>query len=596
MSFRKAMVSGALIGASIRLIYGQAPPKSEGVKTPDKMLFCANRCFQLTKNGDHYDGVLEGNRENIVVSHYKVVSFTPESVVLEGWDIGGTTAILRAHMSADLQSVEGGVMELHTKDGKTGTLPFQLGWGSSLDRPLPAARNVPPIIRSPLPLKMRFCAERCFILSWLDSDQAYHAILEDGDDQETSRYTVEIFTRGKVAIWRHDWNGDSADLTGRIAPDGKSVIDGQMVFYHESRQANGTFTLTWEKQTEQPRPDVTADEKDIPPPAEMRLCVVNCFSLRRKDDGYEGFLDGGDGKPFSTYRVFRFTTKRLLISRRDADGNKAWLMATMSPKQDSAIGGEILFKINDRRGRVGRFDLTWGDALLSAKPIKDRFTDINLHLDLPPDASLRFAGYPAEVRAVLQASLPYASLYESRLSCDTTENIDKKTALEIAKSAFRGSDYEAGICWAKRSERQGNLHAKVILGIAEWLGWDGPRNPSAAFQYWREAFFGRRSDMWAAYFLQEAYQNGIGTPVDLNKAGQLMIVLGTSNVGVEVSSQVGRDDPNLRAMDERFNLLLFPPTKEATVCEDAQKTNCHQMAVEDDEELFKRLGKIKNVY
>lgn len=75
----------------------QTPVQSENL--PSAMRFCDFACFTLTLNKEHYDAVKDSVRDGTVASIYTVVSFTPESVVLNRWDTNGGSAILKGRMS-----------------------------------------------------------------------------------------------------------------------------------------------------------------------------------------------------------------------------------------------------------------------------------------------------------------------------------------------------------------------------------------------------------------------------------------------------------------------------------------------------------------
>jgi TPR repeat protein len=136
MLFRKALICAALVGASLPAARSQTSAKSGTVPTPDKMRFCAYFCFVLTRQGDHYNAVDDGSVNGPVKSIYRITALTPGSVVINRTDMGGGTAILRGHLSADGESVEDGKAEYHGKDGSISRYPFQLAWGNSIGRPV----------------------------------------------------------------------------------------------------------------------------------------------------------------------------------------------------------------------------------------------------------------------------------------------------------------------------------------------------------------------------------------------------------------------------------------------------------------------------
>lgn len=84
-----------------------------------------------------------------------------------------------------------------------------------------------------LPATMRFCGPvNCATLKW--NNEQYDAVFDTGD---LSTFTVELFTKEAVRFTRVDKTGFRVALTGRISPQGNSVLDGKL--------GNGTYQMTW---------------------------------------------------------------------------------------------------------------------------------------------------------------------------------------------------------------------------------------------------------------------------------------------------------------------------------------------------------------
>lgn len=96
---------------------------------PRVMRFCAFACFTLTLSNGHYNAVREDGADRSVSSIYTVVSFTPDSIVLNRSEMNGRTAVLTGKMSSQGSSVVDGKI---TWDGTGGTFPYQLTWGDAL--------------------------------------------------------------------------------------------------------------------------------------------------------------------------------------------------------------------------------------------------------------------------------------------------------------------------------------------------------------------------------------------------------------------------------------------------------------------------------
>jgi hypothetical protein len=116
-----------------------------------------------------------------------------------------------------------------------------------------------------LPRTMRFCGPaHCGTLTWKGG--YYDAVYDDG--QRGSKYTVQLFTREAVLINRVDDNGWKATLTGKISPEGNSIIDAKMI--SPDSDTASPYKLTWgtalssaKGPTPQPRPQVAVVARPV---------------------------------------------------------------------------------------------------------------------------------------------------------------------------------------------------------------------------------------------------------------------------------------------------------------------------------------------
>lgn len=178
---------------------------------------------------------------------------------------------------------------------------------------------------------------------------------------------------------------------------------------------------------------------------------------------------------------------------------------------------------------------------------------------LPPGASPVFATFHADVRALLQpetALTPEAA----KLPCDAKADIDAQTALEIGKFAIRAAEYPRGKCWFERSAALGNVRAQVLLGESYREGWSVPKDLETGFKHLMKA----SADPWGAYFLEDCFNYGWGTPVD--KAMALHIEHWMWARGQAVWWAIGADDAEVQRSFRRTMILLSPPRMSVQSC------------------------------
>ena len=97
-----------------------------------------------------------------------------------------------------------------------------------------------------LPSAMRFCGPaHCGTLTW--SDGHYDAVYDDEHGKTGySTYTVKLFTSDAILINRVDKGTGTAVLTGRLSPEGNSVVDGKITFTGlDGTSVTNPYRLTW---------------------------------------------------------------------------------------------------------------------------------------------------------------------------------------------------------------------------------------------------------------------------------------------------------------------------------------------------------------
>jgi len=90
------------------------------------------------------------------------------------------------------------------------------------------------------PFEIHMCIAHCFLIQWKDG----HYV--NVGQKNSSTYTVESFTRESVIMHRRDVGGFplTATLTGRVSPDGNSIVDGKIV-WTSGNHGEGPFRAAW---------------------------------------------------------------------------------------------------------------------------------------------------------------------------------------------------------------------------------------------------------------------------------------------------------------------------------------------------------------
>jgi TPR repeat protein len=103
-------------------------------------------------------------------------------------------------------------------------------------------------------------------------------------------------------------------------------------------------------------------------PPVMRFCSPFCVVLTLNGDHYEGSLET-DPKhtPLSKVTVKSFSPDQVILDSLAVNGEHTLLVGTISDAGNSLVGGKIRFLNGLRAGSVYPFELSWGDALATAK-------------------------------------------------------------------------------------------------------------------------------------------------------------------------------------------------------------------------------------
>ncbi|MBV9295470.1 MAG: hypothetical protein JO145_07840, partial [Acidobacteriaceae bacterium] len=239
--------------ASFQPTYGQEVPVSRPANSnmPANMRFCAFFCFTLTMQGDHYDAIAENSQDGKSESTYRVVRFSPESVVINRTEASGRTAVLTGRISPDGNSIVEGKITWNNDDGSRPSFPYQMTWGSAFpsailntslvgfgDAVLPNGDAIS------MPDVMHFCGPAsCFTLNLKGHAYEVDPLTASPIPGWRSIWRVETFTPQLVVIKRRDSAPGKPDwtaaYTGQISADGNRLIN---VTYNGSRVNKSVFT------------------------------------------------------------------------------------------------------------------------------------------------------------------------------------------------------------------------------------------------------------------------------------------------------------------------------------------------------------------
>jgi TPR repeat protein len=169
--------------------------------------------------------------------------------------------------------------------------------------------------------------------------------------------------------------------------------------------------------------------------------------------------------------------------------------------------------------------------------------------------------------------------------------------LEFSRFAFRATNFALGYCLAQRSAGLGESRAHILLGIAEMMGWGTAKSGEAAFHSFDTA--ANAGDVWGTYFLSRCYEEGIGTPRDLNKVAQINTWLDLRPAGQALFYSIGADDLGVWRAFERAMVYVNPPVTQRSVCSVAASGKnevCHTEEHVDEDGFDRQLQQIDSKY
>lgn len=192
-----------------------------------------NNCATWTFLGAQGNGQWpSGEVANLSVEHYDT-----DTVVIRRADSTGSSAGLTAVYTG-------------TRHGDRIGGEFTSSWPGHWDK---ASGNWYATIKSipqGLPATMRFCGPaHCGTLTW--NNGHYDAVYDDIQGQGSSTYTVELFNFKPEAVLinrvdKGDKGGGTAVLTGRISPQGNSIVGGKITYTHsDGTSVTNPYQLTW---------------------------------------------------------------------------------------------------------------------------------------------------------------------------------------------------------------------------------------------------------------------------------------------------------------------------------------------------------------
>ena len=350
----------------------------------------------------------------------------------------------------------------------------------------------------------------------------------------------------------------------------------------------------------------------IAPPKKMRLCAnVGCFTLTWNGDHYDAVKDG-QTKLDGRYWINQWNAEGIELDGTTAyaaDGVfpiKGTFTGTIGPSGNRVDNGIDNWTLGYSKSGTLAFTLTW-DKGTSADQIPlyvgqyqtVQASKTNPDILLPPGASESYVSYPVDVRAFLQPDMPLL-VKDSKRSCRDNLGINGKTALEIARFAYRAGDIERGNCWTMSAVESGNARARVLLAISYQMGWRGPKDDARAFFILKT--YQNEKDAWGLLFLTNAYLDAKGTEKNTHEAAIITSYMITHSDTMAAMDLVGSDDKALMAQKSRMELFMNPPMKTAQRCYSTgpsstvpgapKNQRCEEISVPDDGAMQRQLNQI----
>jgi hypothetical protein len=355
------------------------------------------------------------------------------------------------------------------------------------------------------------------------------------------------------------------------------------------------------------------------PPDKFRICAnLECETATYTGKGmYSGIADQQPVKFSYEILVWEPSFVNLFGIRLQEDGGHFLgnFTGTISGQENNVYGHWWLGDENN----TPDFVMSWNKEDMNGKAAADyRKTDIHLayaaerakgslkmvgNVDIPVGASNDFAQHEAYIRAILRREHPTTARMD-QLPCAASTGIDAIQAMEIGRYAIRAADYTRGFCWVKRSAEMGSSRGMALSGMAFMLGWGTPKDPNAAFRYFKAAY--DKNDGWGLYLLHKAYWDGVGVAQDRQKGAEYFneaireaphIISAFGAEKIEDVSALNTMNARARAM-ERARLLMDPPMMENPHCGyDSNNLDCrNHPQVVDEEDLDRQLADIDRKY
>jgi hypothetical protein len=358
--------------------------------------------------------------------------------------------------------------------------------------------------------------------------------------------------------------------------------------------------------------------KALNPPEVLHWCAQHCTTWRLdKGPPFDKPHYGIEGQG-SIVVVERFSYESVIMERTDLNPpGKATLRGKVSKDGNSIVTGTIEWTYHPCCGTgTGQFQAAWGSAINTVPGSDAEREQLTPHAEsrpavasnaapaaepappssirLPPGAAPQFASLPADLRAILQQQFAVLPSHLKLACSEAAKESSAEEALEIGRFAWRAAEFPRGYCWIKRSADLGNVRAKVLLGVAAGKGWGVPQDWKVAFQQFK-SLADTTTDVWAAYFTEECYESGIGTPVNKAMAAHIDTWLMFRPEGQAMFLSIGTDDAEVMRGYERGLLLFDPPVSQHLECKytaGATNETCYHVEEVNHERLQQELDEI----
>jgi hypothetical protein len=350
------------------------------------------------------------------------------------------------------------------------------------------------------------------------------------------------------------------------------------------------------------------------PPQKARMCDdQGCYDFTWAGDHYDAVMEGKPGL-FARFWITTWTADGIEFQGKTAfavDGiypAEGTYRGKISQRGNSIVGGIVDWRVGYGAHGSKPYTLTWANSSENAVEAADvaqfqppQRSKTNPNILMPAGAAEVYASYPDAVRAIL---LPEYALTpkDAKRACHDPYVLDRNTALEIARFAYRAGDMKRGDCWLLTSEALNNTRARVIYATTFLYGWQGTAKDEAKGFGMLKLLMSTR-DPWDIWLLNQCYIDGTGTPKDAHEAAILASYAMTHDDVYQVSQLIGSDDAAQVKQFERLQVLMNPPMKASTRCRAASPAEraspnvangqyCESISVIDQDAVQRRLNAI----